>query len=207
MTSPHYLDTGQRTCHADNGREIPCAGSGQDASFAVGMPWPEPRFELHGDEVMDCLTGLVWCRNANLAEFPLAPVRACATTPPAKSLHAPAPVRTANFATARRGLNPASKSFPAAYWIASPACSGAMARTSRRNRRSGARHWPLWPCLTWRKLKIPGDCQPSTNWKRWWIAPPTARPCRQGILSPMYRKFTGHPPPAGSSPIGLGPCT
>ena len=46
MTSRHYLDTGQRTCHADDGREIPCAGSGQDASFAVGTPWPEPRFDL-----------------------------------------------------------------------------------------------------------------------------------------------------------------
>jgi len=38
MTSLHYLHTGQRTCHADDGREVPCEGSGQDASFAVGMP-------------------------------------------------------------------------------------------------------------------------------------------------------------------------
>ena len=72
MTSHHYLDTGQRTCHADDGRELACEGSGQDASFSVGTPWPEPRFEAHGDEVMDRLTGLIWCRNANLAEFPLA---------------------------------------------------------------------------------------------------------------------------------------
>jgi len=67
-----YLHTGQRTCHADDGREIPCAGSGQDASFKVGTAWPEPRFEVRGDEVMDSLTGLIWCRNASLAEFPLA---------------------------------------------------------------------------------------------------------------------------------------
>ena len=75
MISPHYLrhylHSGQRTCHADDGTEVPCAGSGQDASFAVGTPWPEPRFGLRDDEVIDQLTGLIWCRNANLAEFPL----------------------------------------------------------------------------------------------------------------------------------------
>lgn len=42
MTSRHYLHTGQRTCHADDGQEVPCTGSGQDASFGVGTPWPEP---------------------------------------------------------------------------------------------------------------------------------------------------------------------
>ena len=31
LTSPHYLHTGQRTCHADDGREVACQGSGQDA--------------------------------------------------------------------------------------------------------------------------------------------------------------------------------
>lgn len=69
--SSHYLNSGQRTCHADDGREVPCAGSGQDASFGVGTRWPEPRFEPSGDEVTDRLTGLVWCRDASLAEFPL----------------------------------------------------------------------------------------------------------------------------------------
>ena len=71
MIYRHYLHTGQRSCHADDGREIACDGSGQDASFAVGVPWPEPRFELRDDEVMDRLTGLIWCRSANPAEFPL----------------------------------------------------------------------------------------------------------------------------------------
>jgi len=71
LASQHYLDTGQRTCHADDGSEIPCEGSGQDASFAIGAPWPEPRFEVRDDEVMDSLTGLIWCRSANPAEFPL----------------------------------------------------------------------------------------------------------------------------------------
>ena len=72
MINFNYLHTGQRTCHADDGSEVLCAGSGQDASFNVGTPWPEPRFDLRGDEVLDNLTGLVWCRNASLAEFPLA---------------------------------------------------------------------------------------------------------------------------------------
>lgn len=32
-------------------REIPCEGSAQGASFAVGTPWPERRFGVRGDEV------------------------------------------------------------------------------------------------------------------------------------------------------------
>jgi hypothetical protein len=70
MTSRHYLHTGQRTCHADDGQEVPCESSGQDASFAVGTPWPKPRFSLRDDVVTDNLTGLIWCRDASLAEFP-----------------------------------------------------------------------------------------------------------------------------------------
>ncbi len=67
----HYLNTGQRTCHAEDGAEIPCENAGQDASFLVGTTWPEPRFEVRNDAVVDQLTGLIWCRNANVAEFPL----------------------------------------------------------------------------------------------------------------------------------------
>lgn len=71
MANQHYLHSGQRTCHDDSGLEITCASSGQDAAWGCGIPWPEPRFALHDDAVMDLLTGLVWCRNANVAEFPL----------------------------------------------------------------------------------------------------------------------------------------
>src|SRR5512140_3503391 len=71
MVPRHYLNTGQRTCHAEDGSEVPCEGSGQDASFAVGTSWPEPRFRVSNDEVTDQLTGLIWCRSANLAEYPL----------------------------------------------------------------------------------------------------------------------------------------
>ncbi|MEA2079566.1 MAG: DUF1566 domain-containing protein [Pseudomonadota bacterium] len=66
-----YLQTGQVTCHDATRREIDCAGCGQDGEFRRGVPWPGPRFENEGKTVTDRLTGLVWCRNANLAEFPL----------------------------------------------------------------------------------------------------------------------------------------
>jgi hypothetical protein len=66
-----YLQTGQRTCHDTSGHEIPCRGSGQDAEFKRGVPWPEPRFSQHEETVLDNLTGLIWTRNANLSEFPL----------------------------------------------------------------------------------------------------------------------------------------
>lgn len=96
--------------------------------------------------------------------------------------------------------------FMPACWIVSPACSSAAARTSRRNRWSGVMHWQWWPNLIIKERAMPGGCQPSTNWRRWWIAPPTARPCRPAILSPTCRTFTGRLPPACSSPIGPGPC-
>ena len=65
------LQTGQQTCHDACGREVACAGSGQDAEFSAGAPWPEPRFEAGDQLVLDRLTGLVWTRDANPAEFPL----------------------------------------------------------------------------------------------------------------------------------------
>jgi len=66
-----YLNTGLRTCHNVKGEEIPCAGSGQDAEYRTGIPWPEPRFEDSGEIVLDRLTGLTWLRDANAAGFPL----------------------------------------------------------------------------------------------------------------------------------------
>lgn len=66
-----YLQTGQKTCHDSLGWDIPCAGSGQDAEFSQGVPWPQPRFEARDQIVLDQLTGLVWPRDANPAEFPL----------------------------------------------------------------------------------------------------------------------------------------
>lgn len=66
-----HLQTGQVSCHDVNGHEIECEGTGQDGEYRRGIPWPTPRFAVQGDTVMDELTGLVWLRNANSAEFPL----------------------------------------------------------------------------------------------------------------------------------------
>ncbi len=71
MIGAGYIHTGQLTCHDATGGRIDCAGSGQDCAFRRGAPWPEPRFDIEGESVTDRLTGLVWHRNANLAEFPM----------------------------------------------------------------------------------------------------------------------------------------
>lgn len=65
------LRTGQVTCHDVAGREIVCAGSGQDAEFRYGLSWPGPRFETQGEAVLDRLTGLAWTRDANPGELPM----------------------------------------------------------------------------------------------------------------------------------------
>jgi hypothetical protein len=66
-----YLQTGQNSCHDQDGHAIPCAGSGQVGEFHTGVVWPSPRFKAAGDLVLDRLTRLVWTRDANLAEYPL----------------------------------------------------------------------------------------------------------------------------------------
>ncbi len=71
MRGTAYFQTGQVTCHDVTGHRVDCFGSGQDGAFQYGAPWPEPRFDIKGECVTDRLTGLVWHRNANLAEFPL----------------------------------------------------------------------------------------------------------------------------------------
>lgn len=65
------LQTGQQCCYDAEGNQIPCSGTGQDAEYLKGIPWPTPRFQLHDELVTDRLTGLVWILNANLAEFPM----------------------------------------------------------------------------------------------------------------------------------------
>lgn len=70
---PCYPWSGQEACSDASGREIPCAGSGQDGEFRPGRPWPKPRFELLGNFlVSDLLTGLVWPRDAAASPWPLA---------------------------------------------------------------------------------------------------------------------------------------
>ncbi len=63
--------TGQVRCYDASGREIPCHGTGQDGESRCGLTWGQPRFELLGEMVADRLTGLVWTRRVNFAEFPL----------------------------------------------------------------------------------------------------------------------------------------
>ena len=69
MMGPGYLATGQERCYDTVGLEIPCTGSGQDGEWQRGVASPDPRFACEGELVRDRLTGLVWTRGANLAEF------------------------------------------------------------------------------------------------------------------------------------------
>ena len=59
--------TGQTQCYDANGRLIPCIASGQDAEFRFGLIWPENRFEVEGDTVIDHLTNLCWRQIADAA--------------------------------------------------------------------------------------------------------------------------------------------
>lgn len=63
--------TGQTRCYDSKGLRIPCDGSGQDGEFRFGRPWPEPRFEVRDEVVVDLLTGLFWSRCADLADGPV----------------------------------------------------------------------------------------------------------------------------------------
>jgi len=65
------LATDQTSCYDESGVEIACAGSGQDAEFKTNHRIPAERFQVMTDVVLDSLTELTWCRNANPAEFPL----------------------------------------------------------------------------------------------------------------------------------------
>ncbi|OLN25294.1 hypothetical protein DVDV_3469 [Desulfovibrio sp. DV] len=57
--------TGQERCYDSLGREVPCAGTGQDGEIRSGTPWPSPRFEARGEAVHDRLTGLIWAARAD----------------------------------------------------------------------------------------------------------------------------------------------
>ena len=68
---PGYIWSGQLSCHDAGGQLISCEGSGQDAEFQRGIPWPEKQFQVEGGVVRDRLTNLLWLRDANIAGFPL----------------------------------------------------------------------------------------------------------------------------------------
>jgi len=66
-SNPRIPQTGATQCFdAMTGKEIACAGTGQDAALRMGIPHPAPRFTDNEDgTVTDDLTGLVWLKNAN----------------------------------------------------------------------------------------------------------------------------------------------
>lgn len=66
------IQTDQIHCYDAGGRRIDCANSGQDAARPKHSGWWDAsRFRVEGECVHDRLTGAVWMRNANPAEFPL----------------------------------------------------------------------------------------------------------------------------------------
>lgn len=68
----NIIQTGLGSCYDLHGNVIPCFDAGQDASFHIGCPWPDPRFSILDDDlVRDELTGLIWTRKANFFDFPL----------------------------------------------------------------------------------------------------------------------------------------
>ena len=66
----HILHSGQTLCYDSSGNEVPCLGTGHDGEYKTGIPWPENRFLLQEDVILDQLTGLTWLRNANINIFP-----------------------------------------------------------------------------------------------------------------------------------------
>jgi len=72
MHERHILSTGLSRCYNDDGAQIDCRGTGQDAEFCPGVGWPANRFELVSEElVRDRATQLVWMRNSCPSEFPV----------------------------------------------------------------------------------------------------------------------------------------
>ncbi len=60
--------TGQTTCYDNVGTVIDCTGTGHDGESQIGFAPPNPRFTDHNDgTVTDNLTGLMWTKNADLA--------------------------------------------------------------------------------------------------------------------------------------------
>lgn len=68
----YRTQTDQRQCYDEGGRVVPCEGTGQDACLTENRrPAVDGRFSVEGHVVRDTLTGAVWSRDANPAQFPL----------------------------------------------------------------------------------------------------------------------------------------
>jgi len=57
--------TGQRKCYDAEGSLISCPGTGQDGELQTGLAWPQPRFEVRQETVLDKVTGLYWLQDAD----------------------------------------------------------------------------------------------------------------------------------------------
>ena len=68
----HLLATDHSACWSEDGRMVPCEGAGQDASHRNRDPsLHRKRFQVLDQVIRDDVTGAVWTRDANPAEFPL----------------------------------------------------------------------------------------------------------------------------------------
>jgi hypothetical protein len=66
------IDTDQTRCYGADGHMVACDGSGQDASHAKRSSISAvDRFVVRGRVAQDRLTGALWSKDANPAEFPL----------------------------------------------------------------------------------------------------------------------------------------
>ncbi len=68
---PPLLETDQARCYNAAGKIMDCLGSAQDAAWPKHLMPAAKRFQVHGDVVLDTLSGALWTRNANPADFPL----------------------------------------------------------------------------------------------------------------------------------------
>jgi hypothetical protein len=55
-TPLRLIQTGQRSCHDADGREIGCDRRGQDGEFSAGVTWPTPGFLQQDERLTDSLT-------------------------------------------------------------------------------------------------------------------------------------------------------
>ena len=133
----YLLETDQIQCYAQDGQAVPCQSSGQDASFEKNhLPSRSQRFRLLSHAVADELTGAVWSRDANPAEYPLTWNEAMAFVADMRARQAHGydnwrlPSRDLLFSLiSHQNVNPAlpgdhpfDNVFPGYYWTADSCC-------------------------------------------------------------------------------------
>lgn len=65
------LETDQKFCFDEAGNRIDCRDTLQDAAYKRSRSYSSTRFCVCNDSIEDRWTGLLWHKNANMAEFPL----------------------------------------------------------------------------------------------------------------------------------------